>query len=76
MTPEERKKKLQDIRDYTLEPNIYNANTHFLLSEIDRRDEALRDIRDNYDCECVVGTRTAGAHHCQSCVAREALGEE
>jgi hypothetical protein len=53
-----------------------SGDVKFLLAQIDKRDAALKDIRDNYDCECVAGTRTVGAVHCQSCVAREALGEE
>jgi len=46
-----------------------------LSAKLNTAVEALQDIQKNYDCECVQGDRIRGHHHCQSCVAKEALEE-
>lgn len=46
-----------------------------LRSMLERMAGSLLDIKDNYDCECVEGTRTIGEHRCQSCTAFDALAE-
>lgn len=35
--------------------------------------EALEDVRDNWDCEYVEGSRYVGHHPCRHCNATEAL---
>jgi len=38
--------------------------------------ELLKDFARNYDCECVVGTRTTGNVLCRSCMSLAALQGE
>ncbi len=51
----------------------WNIKSAKLESENKIMREALKDIGDNYDCECVKADRIRGAHKCQSCIAKEAL---
>lgn len=65
------------LRDAECIAELANARLREMLdslqAKLDRREEALRSIRDNFDCD-------NDAHkyetECRCCIAREALGEE
>lgn len=73
MTPED-KKRIETIR--TLQARQATGEwgvINFLLTQLDEAHEALRSIRDNYDCD-------SDAHkyntECRCCLAFEVLGEK